>query len=154
MPGLSPPEGDMASEPLPPLPGMPGLEPGSADKTMPELSLLPPAPLGGARADPTSPGPPRPVPFLPEPESPEPEPVEGGGGMMLVARRPPLPELPEFLLLEPEAVPEPTEGGGGTIPEGPMEDPAKFLDEDPEPPGDVLVPDTEGGGGITFEDWD
>src|ERR1039458_4155132 len=80
-PGLSPPEGDRASDPLPPVPGMPGLEPGSADKATPELSPVPPAPLGGARAEPTSPGPPRPVPFLPEPERPEPEPAEGGGGM-------------------------------------------------------------------------
>jgi hypothetical protein len=86
----------MASEPLPPMPGLPGVAPGSVDKTTPELSALLPAPLAGARAEPMSPGPPRPLPLLPVPESPEPEPTEGGGGTTLLARRPPLPEPPEF----------------------------------------------------------
>src|SRR5208283_3460536 len=80
-PGLLLPDGDNASDPLPPLPGMPGAEPGLVDKTTPEFSPLPP-PLGGARALPRSPGPPRPLPLLPEPERPVPEFAEGGGGIM------------------------------------------------------------------------
>jgi len=101
-PGLSPPAGDMASNPLPPVPGLPGCEPGSVDKTTPELSVFPPAPLEGARAEPTSPGPPRPEPRLPEPERPEPEPA-GGGGTTLLARRPPLPEPMELRVPLPQA---------------------------------------------------
>lgn len=110
-PGLSPPAGERASDPLPPLPGIPGLMPGWVDNTTPELPALPPAPLGGARAEPTSPGPPRPEPFLPEPERPEPASAEGGGGIIWLARRPPLPE-PEFRGALPGTCPE-TEGGGG-----------------------------------------
>src|SRR5260370_26683105 len=94
--GLSPPEGDMASELLPPVPGIPTFEPGCDETTIPEPALLPPSDFGGASTDPTSPGPPRPVPFLPEPERPGPEPIEGGGGTTLLAKRVPLPEPPEF----------------------------------------------------------
>jgi hypothetical protein len=55
-PGLSPPEGDIASEPLPPVPGRARSEPGLVDRTTPELSELPAADLGGARGEPRSPG--------------------------------------------------------------------------------------------------
>src|SRR5712671_6611600 len=58
-PGLSPPEGDIASEPFTPFPGMPTLEPGCADTTTPVVSPFPPL-LGGARTEPASPGPPSP----------------------------------------------------------------------------------------------
>ena len=94
-PGWSPPVGDMASDPLPPLP-TPAVEPGSVESTTPEVSAFPPAPFGGARSEPMSPGPPSPVPRLPEPEPPVPEPTEGGGGTTLLARSPPLPDPPEF----------------------------------------------------------
>ena len=155
-PGLSLPEGDIARDPLPPVPGMPGLEPGSDDSTTPELSALPTALLGGARTEPTSPAPPRPVPLLPEPESPAAEPAEGGGGMTLLARRPPFPEPPEFLAPVPEAEPVPMEGGGGTMFASwfapASEVPANVLEGDPLPPDPALVPDTEGGGGITLEE--
>src|SRR6202162_2607540 len=114
-PGLSLPEGDSARDPLPPVPGMPGLDPGSDDSTTAELSALPTAFLGGARTEPTSPAPPRPVPLLPDPDSPAAEPVEGGGGMTLLARRSPFPEPPEFLAPVPDVEPVPMEGGGGTM---------------------------------------
>src|SRR6202035_3958926 len=90
--------------------------------TIPDWSLFPPAPLGGARTEPTSPGPPSPYPFLPEPERPSLEPTEGGGGITLSARSVPLPDPPEFL--------------------EPVGDPCS------EPPRSEPV--TDGGGGITF----
>lgn len=111
-PGLSPPPGERASEPLLPPPGVPTLEPGSDEITIPELSLFPPAPLGGARAEPTSPGPPRPEPLLPEPLRPEPEPIDGGGGTILSARSVPLGDPPEVPDGEPWPLPA-TDGGGG-----------------------------------------
>lgn len=143
-PGLSPPEGDIASEPLPPLPGMPTLEPGCADTTIPELSLFPPAPLGGARTEPASPGAPSPEPFLPEPETPEPEPTEGGGGTILLARPVAIPlalpkRFPDAAL---EADPA-TDGGGGTTLE--LSEAWRDVPAAAEP----FVPDpfTDGGGG-------
>ena len=146
-PGLSPPEGDMARDPLPPVPGMPGLDPGSVDNTTPELSLLPVEPLGGARAEPRSPGPPSPEPLLPEPESPGPEPTEGGGGMTLLASRPPPPEPEEFRVLDPWPAVE-TDGGGGMTPEAPREEPWDRPEDEWGVP--VAPPPTDGGGGITF----
>jgi len=138
----------MASEPLPPLPGSPGLEPGWVESTTPELSLFPPAPLGGARTEPTSPGPPRPEPCRPKPESPAPEPTEGGGGTMLLASKPPLPEPPEFREAVPEVEPVPapeTDGGGGMTFDPPREEPC--CRPEPERP----EPEAAGGGGITLE---
>jgi hypothetical protein len=92
------------------------------------------------------------VPLLPEPESPAAEPVEGGGGITLLARRPPFPEPPEFLAV-PELDPVPMEGGGGTMFASwfePASDvPGNFLEDDPVPADPALVPDTEGGGAIT-----
>ncbi len=95
-PGLSPPEGDIAIEPLPPLPGIPTFEPGWDEITIPEPLVFPPSLFGGARTEPESPGPPRPTPFRPEPDSPGPEPMDGGGGTTLLASCVPLPEAPEF----------------------------------------------------------
>jgi hypothetical protein len=140
----------MASDPLPPVLGVPGLEPGSADSTTPELSLLllfPAGLLGGARAAPISP---MPTPFLPEAERPEPESAEGGGGITLLARRVPLPEPAEFLA--PEVDPVLTDGGGGTMfwLDAPRDEPGYFLDVDPAP-ADAFVPETEGGGGMTLD---
>src|ERR1700732_4668525 len=63
-PGLSPPVGDMAKAPLPPLPGRPTFEPGWLETTTPE-ALPPPLLLGGAVATPASRAPPNPVPRLP-----------------------------------------------------------------------------------------
>lgn len=148
-PGLSPPAGDIASDPLPPVSGLPGLEPGAVDSMTPELSVFPPAPLGGARAEPMSPGPPRPEPFLPDPERPEPEPAEGGGGIMLVARSPPLPEPPEFRVALP-LWPE-TDGGGGITFDAPSCVPWDLPDGDPLLPVPELAPENAGGGGITFD---
>jgi hypothetical protein len=153
-PGLSPPEGDRESDPLPPVPGMPGLEPGSADKTTPELSVVPFAALGGARAEPMSPGAPSPKPFLPEPEPTELE--LGGGGIMLLARRPPLAEPLELLEPVPEVEPGLTDGGGGTTLgefgfDEFREEPGKLLEE-PFAPEVACDPATDGGGGITLEE--
>src|SRR5258706_14625306 len=106
-PGLSPPEGDMASEPLPPVPGSPTFEPGCDETTIPEPVLLPPSAFGGARTDPTSPGPPRPDPFLPEPESPGPEPMEGGGGPHVPGSNVPRPAAGQF---PAPGVPKPVPG--------------------------------------------
>src|ERR1700678_28433 len=147
-PGLSPPEGDIASEPLL-LPGMPTLEPGWAEITMPDPLLLPTS-LGGASTEPESPGPPSPEPFLPEPDRPAP--IAGGGGTTLPASCVPSPDPPEF----PDPVGEPwlapaTDGGGGITFAAPNDDPG-FL------PLTVAVPDPEtefepptvGGGGTTL----
>ena len=129
---MSPPEGDIAIEPLPPLPGIPTLEPGWDEITIPEPLLLPPSLLGGARTEPESPGPPRPTPFRPEPDSPGPEPMDGGGGITLLASSVPLPGAPEFPEPPPELAAElapelaaetPTEGGGGITLEAPRADP-------------------------------
>jgi hypothetical protein len=152
-PGLSPPLGERANDPLPPLP-RPGFEPGSADNTTPEFSLFPPAPLGGASTEPTSPGPPRPEPLLPEPVAPEPDPdpTEGGVGTMLPAKRLPLPEPLAFCDPEPCAVPEPETDGGGGITFAPRDPPPERADEAASAPcmDPVAEPPTEGGGGITF----
>ena len=82
------------------------------------------------------------------------EPVEGGGGITLLARRPPFPEPAEFLAPLPELEPVPMEGGGGTMFASwfePASDvPGNFLEDDPVPADPALVPDTEGGGGITL----
>jgi hypothetical protein len=130
-PGLSPPEGDMASEPLP-LPGTATVEPGWDEITTPDALAVPLSPLGGARTDPASPGPPRPEPFLPRPLSPGPEPTEGGGGtiFVFVASRAPW--------LEAESA---TDGGGGITPDAPTEEFSALLEADPA---------TEGGGGTTL----
>jgi hypothetical protein len=75
--------------------------------------------------------------------------------MTLPARRVPLPEAPEFLDPEPEVEPVPMDGGGGTTFDAPADaEPEYCLEEDPLPPEDALVPDTEGGGGITLEPCD
>jgi hypothetical protein len=148
---LSPPEGDIAIEPLPPLPGIPTLEPGWDEITTPEPLLLPPSFLGGARTEPESPGPPSPTPFLPEPEpdSPGPEPIDGGGGTTLLASMVPLPGAPEFPEPRPEDAAEPppepaTVGGGGITFEAPRVEPCPLPEvELPEAP-------TEGGGGTTL----
>jgi hypothetical protein len=76
--------------------------------------------------------------------------------MTLLARRPAFPEPPEFLAPVPEAEPVPMEGGGGTMFASwfapASEVPANVLEGDPLPPDPALVPDTEGGGGITLEE--
>ncbi len=136
----------MAREPLPP-PGIPTLEPGCDEMTIPEPSLLPASLLGGARTEPESPGPPRPEPFLPDPDKPLPEPMEGGGGTTLFASSAPLPEPAEFAapVGEPWVVPEPaTDGGGGMTLDSPRDEPAAL----PE----VELPElaTDGGGGTIF----
>jgi hypothetical protein len=80
-PGLSLPDGDMASDPVLPFDGKPIFGPGSLEITAPAELPLPPLFAGGA-ADPTSIGAPNPEPFLPAPEPTglDPPPKEGGGG--------------------------------------------------------------------------
>src|ERR1700693_460186 len=154
-PGLSPPPGDMAREPLPPVPGSPTFEPGCDDTTIPEPLPEPPSGLGGARTEPTSPGPPRPEPLRPEPESPGPEPIEGGGGTTLAPR--PLPKPLGFPLRVPPTPAEsgpPTEGGGGITlepSEPPREFPTAAARELPAPDAPVVPDPTVGGGGMTVE---
>ena len=126
---------------------MPTLVPGWGDTTIPERLLLPSAPLGGARTEPASPGPPRPTPFLPEPEESEEAPTEGGGGTTTLASVVLL-EPAEFRLpLEDELLPA-TDGGGGITFDEPR---AEFWDRADEP-----VSPTDGGGGTTFalsDEW-
>jgi hypothetical protein len=139
----------MASEPLPPVLGIPTLEPGWVEITAPALAPLPPL-AGGARFLPTSSEAPRPAPprLRPEPAGPEPPPTEGGGGTMLFASSVPraVPKPPPLLPVPPPA-PE-REGGGGTTlgapSVGPDEDDAGRI---------PVLPDTpaEGGGATTFE---
>lgn len=129
-PDLSPPEGDMASEPVPPL-GSPTFGPGWAVMTTPALAPLPPL-EGGAGGAPASRCAPRPVPLRPNPESevPEPPPTEGGGGTRLVASCVPVgaPELPAVLE---------SDGGGGTTCGAPKDCAADEAEErDPSPATD------------------
>src|SRR5579863_2797671 len=151
-PGLSPPEGDIASSPLPPLVGNPTFDPGWLEMTAPALDPLPPV-AAGAVGTPTSIGAPSPGPLRPEPEPLEPFPllIEAGGGMTLLATIvPPGAPLPPPLSPVPPPAPE-SDGGGGTtlgMPRvGAVEaESARF----PEPPA---TPD-DGGGAITFEPRD
>jgi hypothetical protein len=140
-PGCSPPDGERASEPLPPVPGMPTLEPGCGDTTIPARLLLPSEPLGGARTEPASPGPPKPIPFLPEPEGSEAVPTEGGGGTTLLASVAPLPE-PEFRVPPEDELLTETDGGGGITFDAPREELSERAGEPASP--------TDGGGGTTF----
>src|SRR6478735_6316731 len=84
-PALSPPEGDIARAPLPPLPGSPTFDPGRLETTTPEV-LPPPLLLGGAAARPASNGPPSPTPRfpVPRPVGKPPADTEGGGGTTAV----------------------------------------------------------------------
>src|ERR1700675_1337649 len=155
-PGLSPPEGDIASEPLPPVPGSPTVEPGCEETTTPEPELFPPSDFGGARTDPMSPGPPSPKPFLPEPESPGPEPTEGGGGTTLlpstVPRPVPLPAPTEVpARAEPRPDPEfETEGGGAITLDAPRAGARPLpVAEPPVAPEPTELP-IDGGGGTTL----
>jgi hypothetical protein len=121
---------------------MPTFEPGCGDTTIPERLVVPSAPLGGARTEPASPGPPKPMPFLPEPEESEVVPTDGGGGTTLLASVLPLPELAEFrVLLEDELLPA-TDGGGGITFDPPRDELCDRAGEPASP--------TDGGGGTTF----
>lgn len=135
--------------------GIPALEPGSGDRTTPELSFFPPRVLAGARAEPTSPEAPKPVSLLPEPEKLVPEVAEGGGGITLLASNPPLlPDPLEFLALALGLAPVPTDGGGGITSDALSEEVEYLLEVDPvvdpEPVELVFVLETDGGGGITL----
>jgi hypothetical protein len=114
IPVLSPPVGDMASDPVLPLVGIPTFEPGWLEMTAPALDPLP-ALFGRASAEPTSVGAPRPSPLRPSPDPvvAEPPPTDGGGGTTLLADSdPPIPAAPPLFPVPP-CMPE-TEGGGGT----------------------------------------
>src|ERR1700686_2774159 len=148
-PGLSPPEGDMASEPVPPLLGNPTLGPGWLESTAPALAPPPPA-VGGARTEPASSVAPRPTPFRPKPAPAElePPPTDGGGGTTLLAK-----SVPRGVPAAPLAFPVPllvaeNDGGGATTLGMPMvgavEDESERV---PVLPGNPA----EGGGAITFE---
>src|SRR5579862_2889815 len=76
-PGLSPPEGDIAKAPFPPLPGRPSFEPGWLETTTPDALPLPVL-VGGAVAKPASKAPPSPAPRFPRPW-PVSEPPESAG---------------------------------------------------------------------------
>src|SRR6266478_2318122 len=106
-PGLSPPEGDIAKAPLPPLPGMPTFDPGWLERTTPEV-LPPPLLLGGAAARPASSAPPNPVPRfpLPGPVIEPPAANDGAGGTTAVPE--PIPPAMERC---PKPAPSRTVGG-------------------------------------------
>src|SRR5277367_1286295 len=107
-PGLSPPVGDMASDPVAAVLGNATLGPGWLESTTPALGPLPPVLGGAGGGGPASSGAPRPEPLRPEPEllGPELPARDGGGGTTLLASKvfPALPLVPE------------SEGGGGTTP--------------------------------------
>src|SRR5262249_22807324 len=92
IPGLSPPPGDIARDPVPAVPGIPTFDPGSLDTTIP-LPFPTPPPSGGATAEPTSSGRPKPFPWLPKPRPPidVPPPTLGGGGTTPAPPEDPLP---------------------------------------------------------------
>src|SRR5579871_4092296 len=85
-PGLLPPEGDMARDPVLPVVGSPTFEPGWLDITAPELEPLPPF-VDGAKAAPGFNGAPSPRPLRPRPEPVglDPPLTDGGGGTTLFA---------------------------------------------------------------------
>jgi len=108
-PGLSPPAGDKARAPGPPLLGRPTFEPGWLETTKPMPGALPPELLGGALTELASNRPPRPEPRLP---CPNPEidgsPVtDGGGGTTL-------PAPPRLAICLAGTDPPLTTGAGGT----------------------------------------
>src|SRR5579862_7724793 len=113
-PVLSPPEGDMASEPMPPLVGKPTLEPACVDMTVPAVAPLPPL-VGLARFEPASMGAPKPAPLRPSPEPAEFDPpaIDGGGGTTLLAKSVPL-RFPAPVAVLPTPPLVDRAGGGGT----------------------------------------
>jgi len=116
IPGLSPPAGDMAKAPLPPLPGRPTFVPGWLETTTPE-ALPPLLLLGGAPATPESSGPPSPAPRLPLPWpviEPPPD-SDGGGGTTAVPV--PIPPATERCA---EPAPSWTVGGTTDVPPRPL----------------------------------
>src|SRR5579859_302029 len=131
-PVLSPPPGDMAREPVPPLVGRPTRGPGCVDITAPELPL--PPFVGGARFDPAFRGAPNPTPLRPNPEPAAfvPPPNEGGGATTLLAS------------CVPAVRPLPVKvGGGGTTLGAPSAGAEARVPVPPDTP-------TEGGGATTF----
>src|SRR5579872_4784968 len=147
-PGFSPPVGDMASEPVPPLLGSPTFGPGWLEITAPAVAPLPPL-FAGALPISASSGEPRPTPFLssPVPAGPEPPATEGGGGTMLLASNvPPGAPAPPPVLPWPPPAPA-SEGGGGTTLGAPSvgaeDDASERVAVPPDTP-------TEGGGATTF----
>ena len=114
-PGLSPPAGDMESDPRLVLGGAPTLEPGRLETMAPLLPL--PLLFGGVMADPGSRALPSPGPFRPSPEPTEfvPPLTEGGGGTTLLARVPVRVPAPPPTLPVPPPAPESVGGGGTTV---------------------------------------
>jgi hypothetical protein len=126
-PGLSPPEGDMASDPLPPVPAFQRWSRVRPTTRLQNCLLFPPAPLGGARSEPTSPGPPRPLPFCRSRKDQSLSRADGGGGTTLLAKRdvryPSRRSSARSRAGEPWPAPEPlTDGGGGMTFDAPRED--------------------------------
>ena len=116
-PGLSPPDGDMASEPLPP-PGISTLEPGWDEITIPEPSLLPALLLGGAKPSRYLRGH-RAGTFSAGAQIVEPEPIDGGGAHAAPScgawpRR----QILRFKSGNPVCAWPPTDGAGGWTPMG------------------------------------
>jgi len=137
-PGLFPPEGESVRAPAPALLGLPRVDPGWLDSTMPAPPSVPPGWLGGAATEPLSSGPPIPEPRLPCPRPrAEASPLtKGGGGTTLV------PPPPNSVCLPRESVPPPpTWTGGGTT----LAVPALTG-----PEGPVRIPLVWTGGGTTF----
>src|SRR5580658_668494 len=137
-PGLSPPAGDMASEPARALAGNPTFAPGSFEITTDASTPLPP-PAGRATTVPASRGAPSPAPLAPRPEPSAPLPLAtvGGGGTTLGASAGPAEADRGLSRVGPAPG---TAGGGGTI----LEAAGAATGE--------RVPDvpTEGGGGTTL----
>ena len=114
-PDLSPPEGDIASDPVLPLMGSPSLVPGWLEITVPASLPLPPL-FGGVSPEPASRGAPSPVPRRPRPEpvALEPPLTAGGGGTTFSASILP-PEVPAAPPVLPAPPPFPASAGGGAI---------------------------------------
>jgi len=111
-PGLVPPPGDMASDPVVAFAGRPIFVPGWLDITVPDSFPLPPV-VGEVETDPVSSGAPRPGPLRPTPDpvGELPPPIEGGGGATSASERPPdTPALPPVFPVPP---PFPARAGGG-----------------------------------------
>ena len=167
-PGLSPPAGDMASEPARALAGNPTFGPGSFEITTDASTPLPP-PAGRATTVPASRGAPSPAPLAPRPEPSAPLPLAtvGGGGTTLGANLGPAEADRGFSRVGPapgtaggggttleaagaatgERVPDvPTEGGGGTT----FRANATGLAPVRVPGEEVELPETAGGGGTTL----
>ena len=117
-PGLSPPEGDIASEPVPPLLGRPTFDAGLGRNHCTSIGAAASTHVGGARFAPASSGAPRPAPLRPEPPPfvPDPPPTDRWRRNDIVGQqRAARSAAPPPVLPVPPPLPASVGGGGTTF---------------------------------------